>query len=54
VVSNNGLLKINVVSGQFRYCNSDKQPVTLKPGETVYVNPKTKQLCFEPGPIQSG
>jgi len=54
VVSNNGLLKLKVTGGEFRYGNADKQPITLKPGETVYVNPQTKQLCFEPGPIRNG
>ncbi len=54
VVSNNGLLKLKVACGKFCYGSSDKQPITLKPGETVFVNPRTKQLCFEPGPIQGG
>ncbi len=54
VVANNGLLKLKVTSGEFRYGNGDKQPITLKPGETVFVNPRTKQLCFEPGPIKNG
>ena len=54
VVLNNGLLKLKVDSGEFRFGNSDKQPIALKPGETVFINPRTKQLCFEPGPIKSG
>lgn len=54
VVSNNGLLKLKIVSGEFRFGIGDKQPITLNPGETVFVNPRTKQLCFEPGPIQGG
>ena len=54
VVSNNGLLKLKVTSGEFRFGSGDKQPITLKPGETAFVNPRTKQFCFEPGPIQGG
>lgn len=54
VVSNNGLLKLKVDSGEFRFGKGDQQPIVLESGESVFVNPRTKQLCFEPGPIKNG
>lgn len=54
IVSNNGLLEVQVQSGEFRYGQGDKQPIISKPGETIYVNLGTMQACFETGPIKNG